>query len=105
MPIRKPSGRSIRVAPVMTDRSTPHGCDTLKFRAGSAPACRPFATLTLRPHEETPVTASTSRLEDILEKAGVGVAQMDTTGRYIWVNEPYCRMVGRRRDELLAGQM
>ena len=44
-------------------------------------------------------------LEKMFDNARVGVAQMDTTGGYLWVNEPYCEMVGRSRDELLAGQM
>jgi PAS domain S-box-containing protein len=48
---------------------------------------------------------SAGTLEKMFDNAGVGVAQMDTTGRYLWMNEPYCEMVGRSRDELLAGQM
>jgi PAS domain S-box-containing protein len=51
------------------------------------------------------MNTSAGTLEQMFDNAGVGVAQMDTTGRYIWVNNPYCEMVGRSRDELLAGQM
>ncbi len=48
---------------------------------------------------------SADPLERMFDNARVGVAQMDTTGRYLWVNDPYCEMVGRSRSELLAGQM
>ena len=51
------------------------------------------------------MNTSAGTLEQMFDNAGVGVAQMDTTGRYAWVNDPYCEMVGRSRDELLAGQM
>jgi PAS domain S-box-containing protein len=44
-------------------------------------------------------------LEQILERAGVGVAQLDTSGRYLLVNESYCAMIGRTRTELLAGRI
>jgi PAS domain S-box-containing protein len=48
---------------------------------------------------------SADPLERMLDNARVGVAQMDTTGRYLWVNDAYCEMVGRSRSELLSGQM
>ena len=49
--------------------------------------------------------AEASSLERVFEQAGIGIARMDTTGRYLWVNDRYCEMIGRPREELLAGQM
>jgi len=34
-----------------------------------------------------------------------GIAQVDTTGRYLVVDERYCELLGRRREELLAGRL
>jgi len=34
-----------------------------------------------------------------------GIAQVDTTGRYLLVDERYCELLGRRREELLAGRL
>jgi hypothetical protein len=39
------------------------------------------------------------RLGEILQRAAVGIAQMDTTGRYVLVNDRYCDMLGRTRPE------
>jgi PAS domain-containing protein len=39
------------------------------------------------------------RLDEILQRAAVGIAQMDTTGRYVLVNDRYCDMLGRTRPE------
>ena len=34
-----------------------------------------------------------------------GIAQVDTSGRYLTVNERYCELLGRPREELLAGRL
>jgi PAS domain S-box-containing protein len=51
------------------------------------------------------MSATGNRLEEVFDKAGVGVAQLDTDGRYVWVNDQYCEMLGRHREELLAAQL
>ena len=45
------------------------------------------------------------RLHEMFERAGVGIAQTDVDGRYLLVNGRYCDLVGRRREELLAGRI
>jgi PAS domain S-box-containing protein len=49
--------------------------------------------------------ATREGLDQVLERAAVGLAQMDTTGRYLQVNDRYCEMLGRTRRELLEGRM
>ena len=44
-------------------------------------------------------------LPRLLERAGVGIARIDTTGRYLLVNSRYCELLGRPRDELLAARI
>jgi PAS domain S-box-containing protein len=44
-------------------------------------------------------------LDAVFEQAGVGLAQVETTGRYAFVNDRYCQMVGRSRDEFLDLRM
>ena len=48
--------------------------------------------LTLRDREQ--------HLEAIVRNASLGIAQVDANGRFIFGNEPYCRLVGRSLDEL-----
>jgi PAS domain S-box-containing protein len=45
------------------------------------------------------------RLYDVFDRAAVGLAQMDTQGRYLLVNDRYCEIVGRTREELLRARM
>ena len=45
------------------------------------------------------------RLHEMFERAGVGIAQTDVDGHYLLVNGRYCDLVGRRREELLAGRI
>ncbi|HEX2138835.1 MAG TPA: PAS domain S-box protein [Woeseiaceae bacterium] len=42
------------------------------------------------------------RLEKIFEHAAVGIAQLDTSGQYLLVNDRYCELLGRSREELLS---
>jgi PAS domain S-box-containing protein len=41
-------------------------------------------------------------LQQIFDRAAVGIAQMTTSGRYLLVNDRYCEMLGRTRQELLT---
>lgn len=44
---------------------------------------------------------SPNQLCQILEQAVGGIAQIDTSGRYLLVNAGYCSLLGRRREQLL----
>ena len=46
-------------------------------------------------------TVFETQLDEIFDNAGVGIAQLDTSGRYVMVNDHYCNMVGCTRDELV----
>ena len=39
--------------------------------------------------------------DKVLERAAIGIARIDLTGRYVLVNERYCAMLGRSESELL----
>jgi PAS domain S-box-containing protein len=41
-------------------------------------------------------------LDDILERAAIGLAQLDAQGRYQQVSAAYCHLLGRGHDELLT---
>jgi PAS domain S-box-containing protein len=43
------------------------------------------------------------RLAAIVELVAVGIAQTDLDGRFVLVNDRYCKIVGRSRAELLSG--
>jgi len=45
------------------------------------------------------------RLEEIFDRAAVGIAQLDTAGRFLLVNDSYCEMLGRRREDLLRARL
>jgi len=44
-------------------------------------------------------------LPRLLERAGVAIARIDTTGRYVLVNNRYCELLGRPRDALLGARI
>jgi PAS domain S-box-containing protein len=46
-----------------------------------------------------------ARFHRLFDGAGVGIAQMDTDGRYLLVNDCYCELIGRRREQVLAGRI
>jgi PAS domain S-box-containing protein len=60
-----------------------------------AEAGRRRTEMTLRERE--------ARYRAIVEQATVGVSQTDLTGRFLYVNDRYCEIVGRSREELLGG--
>ncbi|MGH6926722.1 MAG: PAS domain S-box protein, partial [Dongiaceae bacterium] len=45
------------------------------------------------------------RLSSIFAQASVGFAEIDVTGRFTMVNDRYCAIMGRRRQELLQLRM
>jgi PAS domain S-box-containing protein len=45
------------------------------------------------------------RFHLLFDRAGIGIAQIDTGGDYLLVNERYCELVGRSQTELLAGRI
>ncbi len=48
---------------------------------------------------------SEQQLKSIFNQTIVGMAEMDRQGKFILVNDEYCRMVGRSREELLRIKM
>jgi PAS domain S-box-containing protein len=54
-----------------------------------------------RKHTEEALQESEERYRLTFEQAGVGVAYNDDTGRFIWVNQKYCDILGYSREELI----
>lgn len=52
-------------------------------------------------HAEQAQHASDARLAAIFDGATVGLSEIDSEGRFLRVNDELCRIVGRRRSELL----
>jgi PAS domain S-box-containing protein len=50
---------------------------------------------------DSALRASEERLSAVFQQAGAGIAQTDLSGRFRMVNDRYCEIVGRSRDELL----
>jgi len=53
----------------------------------------------------TALRASEERLSAVFQQAGTGIAQTDLSGRFIMVNDRYCEIVGRSREDLLELRM
>ncbi|HYP16328.1 MAG TPA: ATP-binding protein, partial [Opitutus sp.] len=49
----------------------------------------------------TAIATNEARLRRILEQTVVGIAETDLDGRFLTVNDRYCAIVGRTREELL----
>ncbi|MBL9149594.1 MAG: PAS domain S-box protein [Phycisphaerae bacterium] len=56
----------------------------------------------LRNESELAVRKSEEQFRAIFEQTTIGVAQIDLTGRFTLVNDRYCEIVGRPREELLT---
>ncbi|WP_207538932.1 PAS domain S-box protein [Sabulicella rubraurantiaca] len=54
---------------------------------------------------EAQAQASEAHLAAIFAQATVGIAEVDTAGRFVRVNDRYCAIVGRPREALLALRM
>ncbi len=48
---------------------------------------------------------SEARLSAVFNQAGAGIAQTDLTGRFLMVNDRYCEITGRSRDDLMKARM
>jgi len=53
----------------------------------------------------TELATNEARIRRILEQTVVGLAEADLTGRFTLVNDRYCAMAGRTRDELLRRRL
>lgn len=49
--------------------------------------------------------ADLERLRVITQLAGVPIAQFDARRRYVWANEEYGALVGRRVDDLVGREL
>jgi two-component system, sensor histidine kinase and response regulator len=56
-----------------------------------------------RKQAEDALRDSEARYRGVVEQATVGIAQTDLEGRFTFVNDRYCAIVGRTREELLGG--
>jgi len=54
---------------------------------------------------DTSLHQSEQQIEALFLQATAGMAQVDLTGRFLRVNDHYCAMVGRSREELTAVRM
>jgi PAS domain S-box-containing protein len=61
--------------------------------------------ITAREAAEAALRASEARLRAVFEQAAAGFARTDLTGRFQQVNDRYCTIVGRSREELLSLRM
>lgn len=53
----------------------------------------------------TALRESEERLSAVFQQAGAGIAQTDLSGRFVMVNDRYCEIVGRTRENLLELRM
>lgn len=66
---------------------------------------RQAADLVERKHAEETLRESEEQFRAIFNQTTGGIAQTDLTGRFVLVNERYCQLVGRSREELLMLRM
>ena len=59
-----------------------------------------FVDISERKRAELQLRNSEARYQAIFHQAFVGIAQIDLAGRYLFVNDQYCRILGYTRDEL-----
>jgi two-component system, chemotaxis family, CheB/CheR fusion protein len=57
--------------------------------------------ITERKRAEELLQISEARFRSLVSQSTVGIAQSDATGKFTYVNERYCEMTGRKREELL----
>ncbi|TPG41854.1 PAS domain S-box protein [Roseomonas nepalensis] len=58
--------------------------------------------ITPRKRAEEELRDSEARLRALMDQSSAGIAQTTLQGRFIFVNDQYCALVGRSRDELLS---
>jgi PAS domain S-box-containing protein len=64
-----------------------------------------FVDLTNRRRTEKALQESEAHLRSLFDQTGAGFCEVDPTGRIIRVNDRFCAIAGRSREELLARQM
>ena len=70
--------------------------------AGDAPVLAPgLASSFLTPFVEPEVLAARERFATTCEQAPVGIAHQTLDGRWLWVNQRFCEVLGWPREELL----
>ena len=57
--------------------------------------------ITERKRAEELLQISEARFRSLVNQSTIGIARSDTTGKFTYVNERYCEMTGRKREELL----
>src|ERR671934_2713782 len=58
--------------------------------------------VTRRKRSEQAVRESEERFRGLFENAAIGMALMDSDGRFVQANPAFCRLLGRSQDELGA---
>lgn len=61
--------------------------------------------ITASKRAEEALRESEQRFRSVFEQSTGGIAQVDLQGRFVLVNDRYCEIVGRSREELLALRM
>ncbi|MFC0254337.1 hybrid sensor histidine kinase/response regulator [Massilia consociata] len=64
-----------------------------------------FVDLTARRRTETALRRSEAHLQSLFGQTAAGICETDLTGRILQINDRYCQIVGRTREELLATRM
>jgi two-component system CheB/CheR fusion protein len=57
--------------------------------------------ITERKRAEELLQISEARFRSLVSQSTIGIAQSDASGKFTYVNERYCEMTGRKREELL----
>ncbi|WP_207455639.1 PAS domain S-box protein [Azospirillum sp. SYSU D00513] len=70
-------------------------------------ACRAALIQEITEHKRTVAALAerTAHLSALIEQTMAGVSETNAEGRFIFVNDRYCRLVGRTREELLRLRM
>ena len=66
---------------------------------------RQAADLIERKHSEDVIRTSEEQFRSVFNQTFSGIAETDLTGRFVLVNDRYCQIVGRSREELLKLRM
>lgn len=61
--------------------------------------------ITARKRAEEALWEHRERLSNLIEQAAVGIAQCDLQGRFLFVNDRFCEIIGHDREVLLGRQM
>ena len=64
-----------------------------------------FVDLTERRRTEHALRRSEAHLQSVFGQTAAGICETDLTGRILQINDHYCEIVGRPREELLAMRM